>query len=190
MDTIMNDCERTFAEENVKTIDRFLSYRKLDYDTYYDVVVFGFLKAVMQYLSVERLQQYQFSTIAWRKMDDEVWRYHRDQNRLKRKVVPLSMDADQPLESVSFYDIIPDPNSMDFEKQCEDKQIIESCMLDVKPQEKTVLMLKAQGYSYREIGTLCNLSSSGAFNRVTRFRKRLKQSNSEISEIEMWECAS
>lgn len=186
----MNDCERAFAEENIKTIDRFLSYRKLDYDTYYDVVVFGFLKAVMQYLSVERLQQYKFNTIAWRKMDDEVWRYHRAQNRLKRNVVPLSLDADPVSESTSFYDIIPDPHGIDFVKQCEDKQIIKSCMSDVRPQEKTVLMLKAQGYSYSEIGELCSLSGSGAFNRVLRFRKRLKQSNPEINKIEMWECAS
>lgn len=104
MDTIMNmnDCERAFAEENVKTIDRFLSYHKLDYDTHYDVVVFGFLKAVMQYLSVERLQQYQFSTIAWRKMDDEVWRYHRDQNRLKRNVVPLSIEPTNHWKTFHF----------------------------------------------------------------------------------------
>nr|QGT50935.1 hypothetical protein Firmicute1046_0110 [uncultured Firmicutes bacterium] len=190
MNTIMNERERAFAEENIKTIEKFLSHRRLDYDTYYDVVVFGFLKAVMQYLSVERLQQYAFNTIAWRKMNDEVWRYHRDQNRLKRKAVPLSMDAELESETTSFYELVPDLHGIDFEKQCADKQIIESCMLDVRPQEKTVLMLKAQGYSYREIGTLCNLSCSGVFNRVLRFRKRLKQSNPEISELEMWECAS
>lgn len=44
----------------------------MDADHYYDVAVFGYLRAVERYLTEPKLRHYQFSTVAWRAMRQSV----------------------------------------------------------------------------------------------------------------------
>jgi len=85
--------QRDFADEHHNLMFAFLKRHGLSVTEYYDVVVFGYLRAVQCYLEQEHLQQeYQFTTIAWRAMHsafvDRI-RYH---YRKKRFPQPLSLD--------------------------------------------------------------------------------------------------
>ena len=56
--------QRIFAEKHHDFIYQYLNGRHLNIEDYYDTAVFGYLKAVQDYLEKPELQQYRFSTIA------------------------------------------------------------------------------------------------------------------------------
>lgn len=60
--TKLTERQRMFATEHQP--EEFLAKRGLDYDDYYDVVVFKFLKAVKQYDECERLHRQAFEELA------------------------------------------------------------------------------------------------------------------------------
>ena len=62
--------QQKFAEQNHQVVDCFLSRKRLDAEEFYDIVIFGYLLAVQEYLEKPRLSDYAFSTIAWRNMND------------------------------------------------------------------------------------------------------------------------
>ena len=63
----MNLDESAFAEKYHHLIYAFLSKHKLPVDEFYDIAVFGYLRAVRKYLARPELrEQYKFSTIAYR----------------------------------------------------------------------------------------------------------------------------
>ena len=73
-----------FAAKNHKLIFRFLSRQQLPKEEYYDIAVFGYLKAVRDYYSKAELQQYAFSTICWKYMSREIYNYHKSLQRQLR----------------------------------------------------------------------------------------------------------
>lgn len=73
--------QRQFAGDNHDLIYSFLQEQKLDTNRYYDVAVFGYLRAVERYLTEPRLRRYQFSTVAWRAMRQSVVSFYRSEVR-------------------------------------------------------------------------------------------------------------
>lgn len=64
----LNERQRLFAEEHHRILTDFLKYKNLPMDEFYDVVVFGFLKAVQLYDKRRDLKQFSFRTIAKNQM--------------------------------------------------------------------------------------------------------------------------
>lgn len=73
--------QRQFAAENHNLIYTYLWNRRLEVDDYYDIAVFGYLRAVKRYLTEPRLRRYQFSTVAWHSMRQSVTSFHRAEER-------------------------------------------------------------------------------------------------------------
>ncbi len=73
----MNDTQRRFAEKNLSLVDDFLREMKLPRNQYYDIVIFGYLRAVQDYCESPALQLYSFSTIARKRMNREVSDYNK-----------------------------------------------------------------------------------------------------------------
>lgn len=73
--------QRQFAADNHDLIYTFLQEQSLDIDGCYDVVVFGYLRAVERYLTEPGLRRYQFSTVAWRAMRQSMVSYYRSEVR-------------------------------------------------------------------------------------------------------------
>ena len=66
--------ESDFAAAHHNLIGRYLRRARLPEDDFYDVAVFGYLRAVRKYLARPELRQYKFSTIAYRAMScDNSW---------------------------------------------------------------------------------------------------------------------
>ena len=77
--------ESAFAEKHHDVLLRYLRFHKLPVDEFYDIAVFGYLRAVRKYLARPELQQYQFSTIARRAMSCDIHHSKEYWNRAKRK---------------------------------------------------------------------------------------------------------
>lgn len=77
--------QQDFAAEHHGLVYKFLNDNHLPEDEFYDVVIFGYLKAVQDYFSREMLRQYSFSTIAWKIMYRNLSNYYLSQTRCKRK---------------------------------------------------------------------------------------------------------
>jgi len=169
----LNEKECIFAAENIDVLERYLSRRHLDYNTFYDIVVFGYLRAVVRYLSEPELGQFRFSTIANAAMNTEVSNYHRALNRKKRKAVVLDFDAALFAGGLPISEIVPDIKNADIAKQLSDREQVKLILSYATESEKSMLMLSADGYTYREIGTMLEISEGAVGRRISAFRKRV-----------------
>ena len=99
--------QQTFATAHHSLVYKFLNENRLPEDEFYDVVIFGYLKAVRDYFSDLTAQQFTFSTIANRRMKFCLFDYFRTQERRKRNMEILSIHVGlypdgAPLEAVSY----------------------------------------------------------------------------------------
>ena len=88
--TTLTQEQREFAAENHEIVLSYLRGKRLDASEWYDVAVFGYLRAVRKYTERPELQIYAFSTIAGRSMDTEISNERKKQHR---RIQPLSLDA-------------------------------------------------------------------------------------------------
>ena len=63
-DIPLNDTQRIFADKNHNLVYKFLHEKNLPASEYYDIVIFGYLRAVQRYLTDPNLAGYSFSTVA------------------------------------------------------------------------------------------------------------------------------
>lgn len=90
--TKLTERQRLFATEHHNVLEEFLIKRGLDYDDYYDVVVFKFLKAVKQYDEIERLRKQAFEDVAVSLMQMAVDNHRRALKQQRENVFVLSLD--------------------------------------------------------------------------------------------------
>lgn len=91
--TKLTERQRKFAEENHRILEDFLKYRELPTDEFYDIVVFGFLKAVRLYDEREDLRRFTFKTIAKNQMRWCLGDYFIKQKKQAFAETILSLDA-------------------------------------------------------------------------------------------------
>lgn len=147
----MTIAEQEFATQNHNLVFSFLNENNLDETDFYDVIIFGFLKAVKNYLTNTRLHQYTFSTIAFKEMRSSLSKHYEEQNRKKRKATTVSLDAlilnggeYAKLKNIVF---MPDSQKISIET---DLLMIElSSMITRK--ELDILRMRVDGYALRDI---------------------------------------
>jgi len=141
--------ERDFATTHHSRIIKFLNAKHLPHDEYYDVVAFGFLEAVTEYLADEELRErYKFRTIANRKMKDALYRDYAYRNRLKRRGTVLSLDYENDA-GYTLHDEVAAPNApMD---ELNTREILAELADWLSPNENNVIQLRVQGYAPWEI---------------------------------------
>lgn len=83
--------EQKFADQNHELIYSFLNEKELAEEDYYDIVIFGFLKAVQEFCS-NPFRYKCFSTLAWKCMSNELINYYQHKSRKKRHVAIVSFD--------------------------------------------------------------------------------------------------
>jgi len=148
-DTLTKE-QRDFAEKWHNLIYAYLNHKGLNEDEYYDIVVFGYLRAVRRYFEEEVLRQYAFSTIAWRCMSTEVKNEHIKRKRQKRSAKTISLNSlvygDEVLlleEALST----PDALMEQLEYQCLLHELAEK----VSKRQMKIARMRADGHSLREI---------------------------------------
>lgn len=118
--TKLTERQRMFATEHHNVLEDFLVKRGLDYDDYYDVVVFKFLKAVKQYDECERLHRQAFEELAASLMQKAVDNYRQALKKQRENVFMLSLDyKPKNRDGFSFGERISDETSDIWDAVCD-----------------------------------------------------------------------
>ena len=91
-DTPLTKEQADFAAEHHNLIYAYLNMRELPVDEFYDIAVFGYLRAVRDYLGREDLRKYKFSTIAYNCMRSNIGNHFRAQKTQMRTAEIIQFD--------------------------------------------------------------------------------------------------
>ena len=136
--------QNQFACQHLSLVKVFLFNNHLDQE-FYDVVIFGYLDAVREYLECSK-RKASMGIYCEECISSDMDGRFTDGNGIERASEIL--DAKQQLLQLLPY---------------------------IKPKEKEVIYMRAEGYTYREIAEHCNITIRGVSSRLTRMRKRLKR---------------
>jgi len=138
----LTDEQRVFAEQNHNLIYAFLNKRGLRDDEYYDVAVFGYLRAVQRYLTKSELRKHCFSTIAFWEMRHEVYMAHVYNNRLMRKGILYSLDDERLKDSALLNNCLADEGSEDTVHNAVEGRLLWQDMKGLLTEEQLALVRK------------------------------------------------
>ena len=142
--------ESVFAAEQHRLIFSFLDRNGLAERDYYDVVAFGFLKAVQRYHRDPKLQRYAFSTIAWRSMKSSMNLELRSSGTKKRSAQTISLEDPMPNGdklTVETWLSMEDKALLAFETA----QLIQELGKRVSKEQMEIIRMRIAGYSMRLI---------------------------------------
>lgn len=141
--------QRDFAADHHGLVYKFLNENRLPEDEFYDIVIFGYLRAVRNYLSDTNLQKFSFGTIAWNAMRCNVSNYRRAQTRQKRRAEVLSIHIGLAPDSYPLEETIAGQNKL--MQQLETSLLLHELAGKVSRQQMDMVRLKTCGYNLREI---------------------------------------
>ena len=180
--TTLTQEQREFAAENHEIVLSYLRGKRLDASEWYDVAVFGYLRAVRKYTERPELQIYAFSTIAGRAMDTEISNERKKQHR---RIQPLSLDAPLTEDGLTLYDTISTP---DFTENKEEMSAACASLLPLlemlTEHQLEALTLKSNGYTRSQIGDALRSTAKAADAAIARGRYKLRQAEAELRILE------
>ena len=141
--------EQQFAEENHDLVYAFLNEKKLSEDEYYDVVVFGYLRAVQEFCEISKHRKYRFSTFAWKRMQEVMNDHYKYLYRAKRNAVvisldePIGEDTALRLEDVISYD--------DCLYEIRTELLLHELAVQLPEREMRIINMKIRGSKLQEI---------------------------------------
>ena len=145
--------ESAFAAEHHHLLLSYLKKARLDFDEFYDIAVFGYLRAVRKYLARPELRAYQFSTIAFRAMSCDV--HHSREYWLRGKRCWLIV---QTLNDYQNSDDEDADDLRDSVAESVDNVIqFEEYTSTLTPLQQRIAELRDIGYSDREISAICGI---------------------------------
>lgn len=171
----LTDEQRDYAAEHHALVYKFLKDNHLPMDEFYDVVIFGYLRAVRRYLTEPALRQYKFTTIAWNCMRVDLYNYYKSNRCQKRNAEVLSIHIGISAESYPLENTVA--VSDDLMKQLEAKLLLHELAGKVSEQQMEMVRLKTCGYNLREI----------ARQQKTPMR-RVKEALEEVRTVLMEMC--
>ena len=141
--------QRDFATNHHGLVYKFLNENRLPDDEFYDVVIFGYLRAVKRYLTESALQKYKFTTIAWSCMRVDLCNYYKSNRRQKRNAEILSIHIGLGPDSYPLEETIAGQDGL--MQQLEAKLLLHELARKVSRQQMDMVRLKTCGYNLREI---------------------------------------
>ena len=138
-----------FAAKNHGLVLKFLNQYHLSEDTYYDVVIFGYLRAVKRYCTGIHLRRYKFSTIAWSCMRTDLINHQKALTAGKRNAEVLSIHTDLFINGLPLkYSVLYGHDAM---AELEAKLVLHELSGKLTRQQMQMVRLRSEGYSIREI---------------------------------------
>ena len=163
--------QKIFAEQHHMLVEQFLWKKHLERAEFYDVVIFGYLEAVQEYLEKPELSKYKFSSIAWRKMKYCMINEYIYRNCPKRNALMGTYREDY--EPVLTREQVSEQMNC-VARELEHRALLQQLMSHMTVKEKEVVCMRAAGYTYREIAEHCNITMRGVSARLIRMRKRFR----------------
>jgi DNA-directed RNA polymerase specialized sigma24 family protein len=170
--------EQDFAAEHHHLILTHLAVNHLRFDDWYDVLVFGYLKAVRVWFRCPHVRKWAFATIAKVKMRSAMIEQFRYENRAMRRGVVISLDAPlQEDEAATLYGLIASGEGE--EEQAVFEMLFESLASGLSTKEKAVLRLKSEGFPMTEICRELGLPRKEVAGIVATIQSRCEEQRSE-----------
>lgn len=141
--------EQQFAEENHDLVYAFLNEKKLSEDEYYDVVVFGYLRAVQMHKSDRKFFKYKFSTLAWKQMQGELANYYKYLSSPKRCATVISLD--EPLDGEDGLCIADTISYDDIMSELREDLLMHELAKRLPAREMRIVKMKVRGDKMHEI---------------------------------------
>lgn len=141
--------QQDFAAEHHGLVYKFLNDNHLPEDEFYDVVIFGYLRAVSRYFTESQLKDFSFGTIGWKGMQGALANYNRFHRRFKRNADIVSIHFGLYPGALPLEESVPgDDNLM---QQLEMQLLVHDLARQVSKQQMEIVRDKLYGYGVREI---------------------------------------
>lgn len=146
----------TFAAENHGLVLKFLNENHLSEDEYYDVVIFGYLKAVKDYTTRANLRTYSFTTIAWRYMSRAVYNHRRSYARQNRHADVISIHSGLYSGGLPLEHSVP--YGHDMMAELETQLLLHELAGMITKEQMQMVRMRNDGYDIREIAKSHNVT--------------------------------
>ena len=173
----LSNYERKFAEENHNLVYDFLHRHGYSLENYYDVAIFGFLKAVQIYNRREDLREkYSFPFISQQYIRSELGNHCRMEEAKKRKPSGslVSLDAEYA-ETENLYNCIGIVGGKSPESEIVAMEQMKEMLSSLSDTQRKIAELKIDGYSSKEIYSALEIKPSTYYVEVNRIKKVLAE---------------
>ena len=171
----LSNYERKFAEENHNLVYDFLHKHGYSLENYYEVAIFGFLKAVQIYNRREDLREkYSFPFISQQYIRSELGNHCRMEEAKKRKPSGslVSLDAEYA-ETENLYNCIGIVGGKSPESEIVAMEQMKEMLSSLSDTQRKIAELKIDGYSSKEIYSALEMKPSTYYVEVNRIKKVL-----------------
>lgn len=162
--------QKTFATDNHGLVYKFLNENQLPEEEFYDVVIFGYLRAVRRFFVETNLQKYSFSTIAWNCMRVDLFNYNKMHFRKKRNAETISIHLIPHENTLPIEETLAKPDELML--QLETELLLHDLAGCISRQQMDMIRLKTSGYSIRDIAHIQKIPM-----------KRVKEALEEVRQI-------
>lgn len=149
--------QKVFAAQNHDMIFKFLNENHLLEDEYYDVIAFGYLRAVRRFFSDSQLQDYSFGTIAWKGMLGALRNYDRVRCGQKHTAKVFSIHTESGEDNLTLRE--DSARYKDLMTQLEVELLLHDLAKRVSKQQMEIVRMKSHGYNLQDIATRQNTST-------------------------------
>lgn len=142
--------QHRFAEENHDLVYSFLNAKNLPESSFYDVVIFGYLRAAQEYCEVPSLHRYKFSTLAWKRMRSSLSNYYKYLSQPKRCAVTVSLDeliSDQ--DGMRWEDVISRQDEIML--RLETELLLQAMASELPRRDMRIIRMKVRGDRMHDI---------------------------------------
>lgn len=164
--------ESAFAAEHHHLIYTYLANRHLPAEEFYDVVVFGYLNGVRKHFRREDLQDYAFTTLAWRAMDACFANYVRTKQRPSRKATVISLQAHAG-SRYRLEEIIAGEG--DTAEEAIQALVLEDALSSFERGERELIRLLYEGYPQREIRRTLGITAEELDRSLIRLQEKTRE---------------
>ena len=189
----LSPAEQALAEQYFYLVDKFLYRKRLDPTEYFDVAIFGFLKAIQRECRSQNPPDnknlYGLIEVCMRQAVIDEWRY---QGRYIRAGAYKSLSLDcAPANTddgeFSLYEIVADPLQRT-DIQVESKDLAERALAVATRREREVIDLISFGYDTAEIAEILGIAHSTASRILYNFREKAKaiRDDREVIRSPQW----
>lgn len=173
----LTDFERKFATENHNLVYDFLHKCGYNLEIYYDIAIFGFLKAVQIYNSREDLQdKFAFPFISQQYMRSAIRNHCRMENAKKRNPsgTLVSLDAEYA-EMENLYNCISVVGAKSPESEIVAMERMAEMLDSLSDTQRKIAELKIDGYDSKEIYSVLEMKPSTYYLEVKRIKRILME---------------
>lgn len=166
--------EQIFAAENHNLVYKFLDEKRLPFDDYYDVIVFGYIKSVHRFFTTPGLTIYAFTNIAWKGMQNALYNYNRSKACQKRTSEIFSLHSTTQAGSLPLEDTLPATDHL--MQQLEYSLLLHDLAKRISKQQMEIVRMRSSGYNLQDIAAHQNISTK-------RIRKLLDEVRCILTEL-------